>query len=198
MCTWFFGDMNGILGLSFLPKSVNAVPVYKRFLSNIRTRASERVIPASLWVVSSFALVPYLRSVPAFAFAAWKNDGLPADGFAADAAAGVDASVLLVVVASAGVVAQALALAAVEASAFGAPSLINCKGVGATELLKGDGFLAVDLDKSLDALAADVDNILSNDAEQIAAVREEAYQRAMSWDEDASGRTIFSRLRALV
>jgi glycosyltransferase involved in cell wall biosynthesis len=92
---------------------------------------------------------------------------------------------------------DAFGMTAVEASAFGAPSLINCKDVGATEFLKADGFLAVDFNKSLDEIAADVDNILSN-AERIAAVREEAYQRAMSWDEDASGRTIFSRLRALV
>ena len=85
----------------------------------------------------------------------------------------------------------------VEASAFGAPSIINCRDVGATELLKADGFMAVDLAKPFDELAADVETVLS-ETERISAVREEAYRRAMSWDEDASGQTILGRLKALI
>ena len=85
----------------------------------------------------------------------------------------------------------------VEASAFGAPSIINCRDVGATELLKADGFMAVDLAKPFDELAADIETVLS-ETERISAVREEAYRRAMSWDEDASGQTILGRLKALI
>ena len=92
---------------------------------------------------------------------------------------------------------DAFGMTAVEASAFGAPSIINCRDVGATELLERDGFMSVDFDKSLDALAMDVTSILSN-AKQISAVREEVYRRAMSWDEDASGQTILRRLKALI
>lgn len=88
-------------------------------------------------------------------------------------------------------------MTAIEASAFGAPSMINCRDVGATELLKKDGFMAVDFAKSFNALAMDVETILS-DTKQISAVREESYRRAMSWDEDASGKTILSRLKALI
>ena len=90
-------------------------------------------------------------------------------------------------------------MTAIEASAFGAPSIINGRDVGArpTELLKRDGFMEVDFAKSLYALARDVETILSN-INQISAVREEAYRRAMSWDEDASGQTILRRLKALI
>ena len=91
---------------------------------------------------------------------------------------------------------DAFGMTAVEASAFGAPSIINCRDVGAAELLQTGGYFQVDFDQPLDNIVGEVDAVLAN-AEEISNVREEAYRRAMSWDEDASGQAILKRLTEL-
>jgi hypothetical protein len=91
---------------------------------------------------------------------------------------------------------DAFGMTAVEASAFGAPSIINCRDVGAAELLQTGGHFQVDFDQPLDKIVGEVDAVLAN-AEEISNVREEAYRRAMCWDEDASGQAILKRLTEL-
>mmetsp|Transcript_29659 Transcript_29659/g.65710 ORF Transcript_29659/g.65710 Transcript_29659/m.65710 type:complete len:477 (+) Transcript_29659:145-1575(+) len=92
---------------------------------------------------------------------------------------------------------DAFGMTAVEAAAFGAPALINCRDVGAAELLGDNGCITVDMDLSRNELVSGIESVLF-DNDRLETIRKEAYGRAMSWSEDASGKVILDRLKKLV
>ena len=91
---------------------------------------------------------------------------------------------------------DAFGMTIIEAAVFGAPSIINCRDVGATELLGEDAYLPLDMNLPTDELAIVVSNILS-DKDRLEAVQKASYQKAIDWNEDASGEVILERLKAL-
>ena len=92
---------------------------------------------------------------------------------------------------------DAFGMTAVEAAAFGAPTVINCRDVGAAELLGDNGCIKVDMDLSRNELVSGIGTVLF-DNDRLETIRKEAYERAMSWSEDASGKVILDRLKKLV
>ena len=92
---------------------------------------------------------------------------------------------------------DAYGMTAVEAAAFGAPTVINYCDVGAAELLGDDGCIKVNMNISTSELASAIRTALS-DNDRLAMVRKEAYQRSLSWSEDASAKVILGRLTSFV
>lgn len=92
---------------------------------------------------------------------------------------------------------DAYGMTAVEAAAFGAPSVINGNNsVGATELLGHDGFFPLNMEGPINKLAESF-QLIVDDLGMVNEVGTLAKEKAQAWSEDASAKTILGFLGQL-